>query len=148
MIKFKNYYLLLFGSIVLFILALTAKKDSIDVNIGDTYYVMAYNHFYGLLSFFLVLFFILYGAFDLLKIILFKLISKIHIFGSLFSILVLVFPYSIFNNPNDFPLFDNLFYINIALVVSFLLFLILQLLFIMNIFVSLIKKVKTLSASR
>ncbi len=146
--KFKNYYLLLFGSIVLFILALTAKKESIDVNIGDTYYVMAYNQFYGLLSFFLVFFFILYGAFDLLKIMLLKLLSKIHIFGSLFSILVLVFPYSIFNNPNDFPLFDNLLYINIALVVSFLLFLILQLLFIMNIFVSLIKKVKTLSASK
>lgn len=148
MMKFKNYYLLLFGSIVLFLLALTAKKKSIDINIGDTYYVMAYNHFYGLLSFLLLLFFILYSSFDLLKIMLYKLISKIHIFGSLFLILVLVFPYSIFNNPNDFPLFDNLFYINTILVVSFLLFLILQLLFIMNIFVSLIKKVKTLRASK
>jgi hypothetical protein len=60
----------------------------------------------------------------------------------------LIFPYSIFDKTKEFPLYDSFEYINIVLTVSFLVLLFLQLLFLINIFVSQIKKMKSFRASR
>lgn len=146
--KFKTYYLLLITSLILLLLGLFEKECIYDYNVHDTYYVIACNHLHWLVSVLLICFFIIYIFFDFGKVYLIKILSKLHIFGSLFSLLIIIFPYSRIYNQSDFALYDEFIWINISIMVSFLIFLFLQLLFIINIFVSLIKKMKSIRASK
>lgn len=148
MMKFKAYYLLLIASLILLMLGFLASEETFDINIHDTYFVIANCHLYWLFSSLLFVIFIFYFLLDIAIIRINKIVSKIHIFGSVISITLLIFPYSLFSNPKEFPLFDSFEYINIVLTISFLIILFLQLLFIINIFVSLIKKMKSFRASR
>lgn len=142
MMKFKAYYLLLISSLIFLILAFLVGEETFDINVNDTYYVIANCHLYCLFSSLLFIIFIFYFLLNIAKIKLNKIISKIHIFGTILSIILLIFPYSLFSNPKEFPLYDSFEYINIVLTVSFLVLLFLQLLFILNVFLSLIKKMK------
>lgn len=146
--KFKTYYLLLITSLILIILGFLNGEETFDINVHDTYFVIANCHLYWLFSSLLFIIFIFYFLLDIAKIKLNKIISKIHIFGTIISITSLLFPYALFSNPKKFPPFDSFEYINIVLTISFLIFLFLQLLFIINIFVSLIKKMKSIRASK
>lgn len=146
--KFKAYYLLFITSLILLMLGFLVGEETFDINIHDTYFVIANSHLYWLFSSLLFITFIFYFLLNITKIKLNKIISKIHIFGTIILIVLLIFPYTLFSNPNEFPLFDSFEYINIVLTISFLILLFLQLLFIINIFVSLIKKVKSFRASK
>lgn len=147
--RIKNYYVLLLTSFILLMLGFfIVGKKILDINIHDTYFIILYSDLYLLFSIIAFFFFTIYFSLDKGKIVLNDAISKIHIFGTLFSILVLLFPYSLFENPKNFQLYDSFEYINMLLTISFLLFLIFQLLFIINIFVSLIKKMKSLRTSK
>ena len=148
MMKFKAYYLLLISSLIFLILAFLVGEETFDIDVHDTYYVIANCHLYCLFSSLLFIIFIFYFLLNIAKIKLNKIISKIHIFGTILSIILLIFPYSLFSNPKEFPLYDSFEYINIVLTVSFLVLLFLQLLFILNIFLSLIKKMKSFRASK
>jgi heme/copper-type cytochrome/quinol oxidase subunit 1 len=148
MIKIKEYFLLFNSSLILLIIGFLVGEETFDINVHDTYYVIANCHLYWLFSSLLFIIFIFYFLLNIIKIELNRIISKIHIFGTIISIILLIFPYSLFDNPKEFPLYDSFEYINIVLTVSFLVLLFLQLLFIINIFVSLIKKIKSHRASR
>lgn len=139
--KFKTYTLLLFASIILFVVGFFVSKEStIDINIHDTYFVIANCHLFWIFSILMFFFFTIYFSFDKGRIILFRALYKIHILGTLISIFFVFFPYNLIFEPTDFPLFDNMQYINVCITVSFLLFIFFQLLFIINIFVSIIKR--------
>lgn len=136
----KNYYLLFLASFLLLLFGFIVKDEMIDINVYDTYYVILRNHFFWLISIILFLFFMIYLLFDKAKINYGHLFSKVHIFGTLISVLGLLFPYSLIFRTNEFPLNDNLQYINLFITISFLVFLMLQILFIINIFVILTKR--------
>jgi cytochrome c oxidase subunit 1 len=146
--KIRTYYLLLIASLILLILGFLVGEETFDINIHDIYFVIANCHLYWLFSSLLFIIFIFYFLLDIAKIKLNKIISKIHIFGTIISITSLLFPYTHFSSPKEFSTFDSFEYINIVLTISFLILLFLQLLFIINIFVTLIKKMKSFRASK
>ena len=116
------------------------NEESTDINIHDTYYVIMNSHLCWLYSIFLMLFFIIYGLFVIFKLNFNPIFSKVHIFGTLISVLGVLFPYSLVFRPTEFPLFDNFEFINLSMAISILVFLMLQILFIINIFVILTKR--------
>lgn len=140
MIKRRPYLLLLFVSSILFFLGFILNEETIDVNVHDTYYVILRKHLYWLLSVELFFFSLFYLMFYNAKINFGNLFSKVHVFGTLISVTGLLFPYSLIFRTTEFPLYDNLLYINLCMTISFLLFLILQIIFIINIFVTLTKR--------
>lgn len=144
--KFKAYYLLLISSLILFMLGFLVGRETVDINLHDTYYVITSNHLYWLISILLVLFFLIYLLFDKAKINFGHLFSKVHIFGTLISVLGLLFPYSLIFSKAKFPLYDYSPYINLSMTISILVFLMFQILFIIVIFVSIIKKMKSFLA--
>ncbi len=141
MLKRKPYFLLLFLAILFVLLCLFHSGNSIiDINIYDTYYVMSHCHFYGFMFVIVFTLFTFYWSFEKAKIQLITILSKIHIYGTLILIVGLFFPYSWVFPVSNFPLYDNLENANICLTYVGLLFLFLQILFIINIFVFIIKK--------
>jgi len=139
--KFKDYYLLFISSAILLIAGLISKKESIiDINVHDTYFVLAHRH---LCFFFMVVFFLLftfYWGFEKSKTTLIKILYKIHIYGTILTVIGLFFPYNFIFSSSDFPLYDDMQYVNVCITISFLFFIFFQFLFIINIFVSIIKK--------
>lgn len=114
-------------------------KSTLDINVHDTYYVIVYSHLYWLISWCLFVVFTIYLVLDKAKIEL-NLLFRIHVFGTIVSLIGLTFPYEFIFKPSHFPLFDDFLYVNLCLSISALLFLLFQILFIINIFVSIIKK--------
>lgn len=146
--KFKAYYLLLISSLILLMSGFLVGTETLDINFHDTYYVITRNHLYWLISILLVLFFLIYLLFDKAKIKIGHIFSKVHIFGTLISVLGLLFPYSLIFSKAKFPLFDYSLYINLSMTISILVFLMFQILFIIVIFVSIIKKMKSFLSSK
>lgn len=141
MLKKERYLLLIIGAFLLFILSfLISAANLVDVNVYDTYFVVASKTIYCSFSIFLTFLFMIYWSLDKGKIQMIALLSKIHIHGTLISILGVVFPYSLVLQNSNFPLYDNMLKVNFCTTISALLFLFLQILFIINIFVSIIKK--------
>lgn len=144
----RAYYLLLFTSLIFLLLGLFFGEGTLDINVHDTYFVIAHSYIFMLFFLILFFFFTIYFSFDKGKMNLIKILYKIHVFGTLISVLGVFFPYSFFFYSTKFSLFDYPGFINICITISFLLFLFLQLLFIINIFVSLINKVKSIRTSK
>ncbi len=141
MIKKKSYWLFLLVSIIYLVLIFFGDNENIlDVNVHDTYYVILYHHLYVLLAIITFFFFTVYWVLDLVKFKLVNILSKLHVYGTLASMVGIFFPYSLVLPSSEFPLYDDWQYTNVCLSVCVLLFLLFQLLFIINIFVSIIKK--------
>ena len=138
--KLKNHFLLLIASLILLFLGFLFNEETFDINVHDTYYIISSNHFYWLISILLFFFFSIYLLFDKAEINFGQHFSKIHIFGTLISVLGLLFPYSLIFSKAEFSLNENLQYINLCMIISILVFLMLQILFIINIFVILTKR--------
>ena len=139
--KRKPHFWLLVASFLFFLSLFFADSEStLDINIHDTYYVIAHGHLYGMLAVVLFFLYTIYWSFDKGKIGLIQMLSKWHIYGTLLSLIGMFFPYHLIFPESGFPPFDNKQNINVCLTVCGLLFLFLQLLFIINIFVSIIKK--------
>jgi heme/copper-type cytochrome/quinol oxidase subunit 1 len=119
MIKIKEYFLLFNSSLILLIIGFLVGEETFDINVHDTYYVIANCHLYWLFSSLLFIIFIFYFLLNIIKIELNRIISKIHIFGTIISIILLIFPYFIFDKTKDFPLYDSFEYINTVLILSF-----------------------------
>ena len=141
MLKRKPYFLL-FAIVILFLILgfFVDNKSILDLNVHDTYYIIAHNHLYWLLTIIMFLLLIVYCFLNKLKVNLVVILSKIHIYGTLVSIIGMFFPYSLILKPSNFPLYDDMQNVNLCVSISGLLFLLLQLLFIINIFVAIIKK--------
>ncbi|WP_158655338.1 hypothetical protein [Flavivirga eckloniae] len=118
-------------------------ESVIDINIHDTYYVMSCFNLMTLLT--LTLIFIGFGYWIFFKftIQLYKLLIFIHILISIGSILSFILVQIYFDNINpnpNFPLFNDSSNGSIALLTIVLLFLVGQLIFIINLIISLIRK--------
>jgi heme/copper-type cytochrome/quinol oxidase subunit 1 len=146
--KFKAYYLLLITSLILLLLGLLIDEGTLDINVHDTYYIIAHSHLYTMLFVFLFFIFTICFSLDKTKINIGSPFFKVYIFGTLISLIGLLIPYSIFYSDSKFPLFDISQYVNLSRTISILVFLMLQILFIINIFVILIKKMRLLRASQ
>lgn len=145
--KTKRYFWLLAASFLFFLSLFFADgKSSLDLNIHDTYYVIAHGHLYGMMAVVLFFLYTIYWSFDKGKIELIKMLSEWHIYGTLLSLIGMFFPYYLIFSESDFPPFDNFQSINVCLTVCGLLFLFFQLLFIINIFVTIMKNLIKLGA--
>lgn len=136
----KLYFSLLLLSIAFLIGGFLSTDEILDINVHDTYYVVAHSFVYWVYSVWLLLLFGIYGLFDLLKIKLNNLFSKGHIIGTIISILGLSFPYYLIFPTPDFPLFDENDKIQLCLTINAIFFFVFQLLFLLNILITLIKK--------
>lgn len=141
MLKKRLYFWLFATSIVLFVSSFFPNGESIlDINVHDTYYVIEHRHLYFFLAIILLFFFIVYWLLEKVKVKLIGILSKLHIYGTLISIIGMLFPYGLIFKSTDSPLHDDMQYVNISISICGLLFLLFQFLFIINIFVSIIKK--------
>lgn len=143
MIKRKPYLLLLFASILLLLTGFIKSSETFDINIHDTYFVIAQMHLHGLFSLLLFFFFIIYVTMEKIKFPLIKSMREIHIYATLIFLLGMFFPYDLFLQSSNFPLFDDSYKANVYRSFNALFFLIAQVLFIINIFASIIKKLRT-----
>ncbi len=152
--KIKLYHSFFVFAIVLFFISYFPKNnETYDLNIHDTYYVFLVKDFYFFLSIFLLLLGVLYSIFQFFKVSLNIVLSKIHILGAQFFLFMLINGLYIFkikglpkryytiSSYNDFD--SNAFFW-----ISIFIILFLQLLFIINIFVTLINKVKSIRTSK
>jgi heme/copper-type cytochrome/quinol oxidase subunit 1 len=145
----KSYYWFLVTSILFFVFSFfQSGKNILDINVHDTYYVIANVHLYVLLAVIVFFFFAVYWSLDKGKVKLIAILSKLHIYGTLVSIVGLFFPYSFIFKPSNFPLYDDLQNVNLCISISGLLFLLFQLLFIINIFATVIKCIRAFIARK
>lgn len=141
MINVKPYYLFLLAVIIFIGLCFFASNEStLDINVHDTYYIIAHSHLYISLAVILFTVFTFYWSIDNAKIKLIAFLSDIHIYGTLITIIGMFFPYRLIFKPSNLQLYDDMQYVNICLTIAGLLFLFLQFVFIINIFVSITKK--------
>lgn len=141
MFKVKPHHY--FGITCLFFLVLclywSNSDDAIDINIHDTYFVIANSHIAKLL-------FVLYGfigfiywAFFITKISLIKILTKLHLLITIGSVPIYFLGVNFifeFKPKSDFPLFDNSNYDVYFLLTLNSLVIIAQLLFVTNIVIS------------
>ncbi len=147
MIVKKSYLLLFVVALVLLIYSFYSETvASFDLNIGDTYYVTSMPYFYRIYSILLLIVGLLYLTLDKNKVELVEVLSLLHIYGTLISYLFLVYfnYYSQleYQEQNFQQLFERPDY-NYYLIITLLTLTTLQILFIINIFVSVIKKLRT-----
>lgn len=142
-LKNKNYSLLLLVSIMFLILYFNEHiNENLVLNIHDTYYVIKSKHAFVLFGsiFFFAGFF--YSIFDFFKIQLFPVLSLIHVYGSLIFISLIFYYFNIglsLESIKRFDVIDTVDY-NFRIIVSLLFFAGIQLLFVFNLFISIIKK--------
>jgi len=140
MVKRKLYFLLLFASILLFLMGFVKNHETFDINVYDTYFVIAQNHLYWLFSQLLLFFFMIYLTLEKVKLQLFKELNLIHIFGTLIFVSGIFFPYYLLHQSSNSLLGYDYERLNVYRSFCVLFFLIVQFLFIINIFASIIKK--------
>lgn len=116
------------------------SKDTLDINIHDTYYVIEYRHMYFIIGVFLAVLYFLHLLFSILKLRLPFRLLNIHIYATLISCLGISFPYHFFFDTDSlFPsTFNTNFYIK-----SFAVLLVLfQFLFFLSILISIFRILK------
>lgn len=150
--KFKSYFLLLISALVFFVISFcVSKQDSFTLNIKDTYYVMPKPDFYHGIAILCFTPGLVYFVLDKSNVKLISILSKAHIFGTLLSIFLLLF----FNYKNNLDVKSvrfgdiiNQFDYNSCVGISLIVVLFLQFLFLINIFVSQIQKLRSYRISR
>ncbi len=144
MIKRKSYILLFFVALALLIFSFfSGSVESLVLSIKDTYYVISNIQFYQCYSVLLLVLGLLYWGFSKAKIQLFSILSLIHIYGTLvLFLLVVYFNYQnlLVYQPTHVKYIFNPIDYNSYLIETLFTIIFLQFLFIINIFVSIIKK--------
>lgn len=136
----KLHYLFFLASIALvFLRLLSNNQNSFSINVHDIYYVVGCADLYFFFAVFNALLGLVHLIFLLLKGSILRLFYQIHIYGTLIAQL-LFFYYNYKNNlDNQFNIFDVMDY-NAKMIYVLLIIILLQILLIINIFASLIKK--------
>jgi heme/copper-type cytochrome/quinol oxidase subunit 1 len=145
--KFKSYFLLLISALVFFVISFcVSKQDSFTLNIKDTYYVMPKPDFYYGIAILCFTSGLVYFVLDKSNVKLISILSKAHVYVTLLSIFLLLF----FNYKNNLDVKSvrfgdiiNQFDYNSCVGISLIVILFLQFLFLINIFVSQIKKMRS-----
>lgn len=145
MLKRKPYLLLLLTSLLLFVIGFVKSDETFDINIHDTYFVIAQNQLYWLFSLFFFFFFMIYFILEKLRFQWQRLLELIHVYGTVFFTLGMFFPYELIFKSPEFQLFDDYQRSNVYRSFFALFFLIAQILLIINIFVAVIKKLRILA---
>ncbi|WP_412465092.1 hypothetical protein [Flavobacterium mekongense] len=145
MLKRKPYLLLLLTSLLLFVIGFVKSDEAFDINIHDTYFVIAQNQLYWLFSLFFFFFFMIYFILEKLRFQWQRLLELIHVYGTVFFTLGMFFPYELIFKSPEFQLFDDYQRSNVYRSFFALFFLIAQILLIINIFVAIIKKLRILA---
>ncbi len=141
----KPYHFYLLVSILFLIISflMPFQEDNIlDVNIHDTYYVIAYKHLYRLFGIVLLVNWFIYSLITFSKVTINKIGRNIQILMSIVSSIGIIFPYYCFQTKNQFPLFDNYSYTNKLLLFFAVIHIISILLFFIIIFLSTFKIIK------
>jgi heme/copper-type cytochrome/quinol oxidase subunit 1 len=134
LLKNKPYFLLLLAAISFLILSfIVNKKETLDFNVHDTYYVITFQHAYILLCLIFFITGLIYFIFNFFEIQFISILSLIHVYGSL--IFLGVFFYYL-GKINSSSIFDSIDY-NLRTIISLLIFAGLQLLFVFNILLKL-----------
>lgn len=142
----KSYHLLwifaLISIIISFFEYFLLKESTIDINVHDTYFVIAHFHITYLIFTVLFILGFLYYLFYRIELKLIRALTRIHVFITCFSLPVYYIG-NIFNSiktkNNVPPLFDDISYTNIFISILILVVIIAQLLFILNLLFSLIR---------
>ncbi|MEK8180399.1 hypothetical protein WMW71_08590 [Flavobacterium buctense] len=142
MMKKKPYFLFLFASLLLLLIGFVKSEETFDINVHDTYFIILQNHLYWLFTLLLFFFFIIYLTLDKIRLHLLKMLTKIHIYGTLLLTVGIFFPYDLLFTSSNFLLVDDSQSTNVYRSFCVLFFLIAQVLFIINIFVAIIKKLR------
>jgi hypothetical protein len=148
LLRNKHYSLLLLGAILFLILfSIKDMNEKLVINIHDTYYVISSKDAFVLSSstFFFTAFF--YFIFDFFKVPLFAFLSLIHVYGSLIFISIIFYYFNIglsLESIRSFSIIDTVDY-NFRIIISLLIFSILQFLFVINLILSIIKKLSNLA---
>jgi uncharacterized protein YybS (DUF2232 family) len=146
LLKNKPYLLLLSVSFIMYFFSfIWDKKETLDINIHDTYYIIEFQNGFILLSLSFLTTGLFYLIFDYFKIQLFYFLSRIHIYGSLVIIGLFFFYLHKINSAEDFQLFDSIDY-NFRIIISLLIFVFLQLIFAFNLITSIIKKLSNFTS--
>jgi heme/copper-type cytochrome/quinol oxidase subunit 1 len=136
-LKNRHYFLLLLASILFLVLSLTINKNEMmDINIHDTYYVITFQHAYILFSLILFITGLNYLIFNFFKVQFNLILSLSHVYSSLVFIGLFFYYLNRANSVKEFPLFDSIDY-NSRTIISLLIFVGLQLLFVFNILLKL-----------
>lgn len=144
MIKRKPYALFLFASLLFFLIGFLKSEETFDVNVHDTYFVIAQHHLYWLFSLLLFFLFMIYFALEKTKFNWLKRLELIHVYGTIFFSIGMFFPYELVFKSPDFSLFDDYQRSNTYRSFFAVLLLIAQFLLIINIFVTIIKRLRAL----
>ncbi|WP_298308868.1 hypothetical protein [Flavobacterium sp.] len=153
MMKIKPYLFCVVVTIVFIVLYFFINTEAKFVlNIHDTYYVAAINHIVLLLFYLFGILSIIYFLFDFIKINLSKVNIWIHILGSILSIASFFYINYLSNElpsqEKGIEYWQNIPDYNLYFFAVILTLITLQFFFIINIIVSIIKKVKSFRASR
>lgn len=142
----RKPYLLLFVVAILLLIAsfFSSNENTLDINVHDTYYVTTEKDLSIILLMFTAVLGLIYLVFDLLKISMISKLSKIHVYGTL----ILLFVFSIYFFKMQIPIKPENYYsitnypedYSFHVLMTLLMIIFLQILFIINIFVSIIKK--------
>lgn len=144
----KHYSLLLLGAI-LFLMLFHIKElnEKLVINIHDTYYVISSKDAFVLSSSTFFLAGLFYLIFDFYKIKLISILSLIHVYGSLIFIPLTFYYFRVglsLESIQRFGVVDAVDY-NLRTIISLLIFAGLQLLFVFNLFISIIKKLSNIA---
>ena len=139
-IKKKPYLLLLFTSLSFLIYGFVQKNnidDTIDINIHDTYFVIAHSYLMWFLSIAFFTFYCIYFTFEKTKFSVNKKLSVIHIYSSIITLIGICFPMG-FIFPQYLNQFDGS--VNAFIAILSFLFLIAQILLLINFCIGTYKK--------
>lgn len=143
-LKKKPYLFLLFSSLVFFFKAFTndAEDSTIDINVQDACYVIGHGFVDKIIAVIFFLFFSLYWISDKMGLAMYKIVSSIHIYCSIVCLIGITH-----TNIFIFPLFTDQYnsLVDVILMVLALLFIGVQVLFVINIIVGLFNKIKYLA---
>ncbi len=112
------------ASVLTYIAGLLNKnsENTIDINVHDTYYILAFYHLATLISITFIIIGIIYFFHYKFKIILNRLLTYIHTIITIIGFGLLLLPTNFFNkNEDNFSLFDSSSYYSTAAVVIFIL---------------------------
>lgn len=141
----KPYLIFLILSPILFLVGYFSKKDTFDINIHDTYYVVEHGLVPIVISFFFVIIGISYLIMLKLKVKLYKWLTLTHILVTLFGLLIIRILFQLYRDPKNESILQDYDYnenLNIVILIIALTIIFVQFLFPINIIISLIRRKK------